>query len=88
MRKSIGTREQEILQELLKQCRIEAGLTQRELASRLGTGHSRISEYETGERRMDLVQLVDYTAALGLPFLDFVRRFAQEIEPDNDSPQP
>lgn len=79
MRKSIGTREQEILQNLLKRCRVEAGLTQRDLAARLGTGPSRISEYENGERRMDLVQLADYTAAMGIALPHFVNLFYEAV---------
>jgi transcriptional regulator with XRE-family HTH domain len=79
MQKAIGTREQEILQRLLKECRLEAGLTQRELAARLNTIHTRIGGYERGERRMDLVQLGEYTAALGIPLVRFVERYAGEV---------
>jgi transcriptional regulator with XRE-family HTH domain len=79
MQKAIGTQEQEVLQELLKTCRREAGLTQRELAARLKTIHTRIGGYERGERRMDLVQLDEYTAALGIPLVRFVQRYAQEV---------
>lgn len=79
MQKAIGTPEQEVLQELLKTCRQEAGLTQRELAARLNTIHTRIGGYERGQRRMDLVQLDEYTAALGIPLVRFVQRYADAV---------
>jgi transcriptional regulator with XRE-family HTH domain len=85
MQKSIGRSEQLIIQTLLKTCRLEAGLTQADLAARLDTGPSRISEYEHGERRMDLVQLADYTEALGLPLVRFVERFAAEVRRTKDA---
>ena len=66
MNKSIHTAPQKRLEVLLRQVRLEAGLTQVELAQRLDTSHSRISDYERGERRLDLVQLRDYCAVLGL----------------------
>ena len=79
MRKSIYTTEQAHLQALLREVRVEAGLTQVELAKRLNTVSSHISDYERGERRLDLVQLKAYCEALGLPLLDFVARFAKII---------
>jgi transcriptional regulator with XRE-family HTH domain len=66
VQKSINTAQQQILQRLLRQVRVEAGLTQVELAERLNTSHSRISDYERGERRLDLVQLNEYCDALGI----------------------
>jgi transcriptional regulator with XRE-family HTH domain len=86
VQKAIGTRNQAILQELLLQCRLDAGLTQRDLALRLNTVHSRIGGYETGQRRMDLVQLNEYTAALGVPLDDFVGRFLRAVRASEDAP--
>ena len=58
---------------------MEAGLTQVELARRLNTVSSRISDYERGERRLDIVQLKAYCDAIGIPLLGFVARFAKSI---------
>jgi ribosome-binding protein aMBF1 (putative translation factor) len=41
----------------LVQAREEAGLTQSEVASRLGKAHSFISKCELGERRVDFIEL-------------------------------
>ena len=75
MRKSIHTPDQNRYCDLLRQIRHDAGLTQMQLAEMLGTPHSRISDYERGERRMDLLQLRDYLKPLGLSLTDFVKRF-------------
>jgi transcriptional regulator with XRE-family HTH domain len=43
--------------EKLRQARIEAGLTQKEAAKALGKPQSFISKCESGERRVDFVEL-------------------------------
>lgn len=60
---------------LLKQIREEAGLTQRELAQRLDTDQTRISCYERGQRRMDIVELETYCEALGVTLTEFISRY-------------
>lgn len=42
------------------------GLTQAELASRLGKPQSFVSKYESGERRLDVVEFVSVCDALGM----------------------
>ena len=73
MQKSIGTREQE----LLKRHRLAAGLTQINLVDLLDVPRSRISDYETGARRMDLPQLKRYVEAMGTPLTVFVEQFVE-----------
>ena len=48
----------------LKKHREERELTQRELARLLGKTQSYISKIETGERRLSVVELYNYTMAL------------------------
>ena len=43
--------------ERLREARIQAGLTQTEVAVRLGKPQSYVSKCETGERRVDVVEL-------------------------------
>lgn len=64
---------------LLKQARLDAGLRQVDLARRLNRPQSFISKYETGERRLDLVELRQICAALQLTLLAFVRRFEMSL---------
>lgn len=42
------------------------GLSQRELAERLGRHQQFVSKYEIGERRLDVVEFIDVSGALGL----------------------
>jgi len=65
--------DQKKLQVLLRQVRIKAGLTQEEVARRLGRPQSFVSKYETGERRLDILELRQVLAAVGLPLKEFVR---------------
>ena len=47
----------DIVQRLIE-ARSEAGLTQREVSTRIGRAHSFLSKCETGERRVDLLELL------------------------------
>jgi transcriptional regulator with XRE-family HTH domain len=75
VQKAIYSQDQSRLQKLLKTARVEAGLTQAELAQRLGVNQSFVSKYESGERRLDLIELRNICKALGIPLLSFVKRF-------------
>lgn len=56
----------EKLRATLIAARTEAGLTQRQLADRLGRPQSFVSKYERGERRLDIVELIEIAKALGI----------------------
>ncbi len=77
MSKSLYTPEQDRLQALLRQIRLEAGLTQAELARRLGRPQTFVSKYELGERRLDLLQLRQICRAVGLTLGGFVARLEE-----------
>jgi transcriptional regulator with XRE-family HTH domain len=48
----------------LKEKRLAKGFSMRELAEKLECSHSLISKVEQGERRLDVVEYVDYCKAL------------------------
>ena len=75
MRKSIYTRNHERLCGILKTMREEAGLTQVQLAKKLKRPQSFVSKYESGQRRLDLVELKTVCEALGTDLRTLVRRF-------------
>ena len=57
----------------LRKARVEAGFTQAQLALCLGKPQSFISKCESGERRIDVIELQDIAMAIGKPigyFLD------------------
>ncbi|MDO8900749.1 MAG: helix-turn-helix transcriptional regulator [Phenylobacterium sp.] len=51
---------------LLRDARVAAGLTQEELANRLGRPQSFVSKSERRERRIDVVEFIEIARALGL----------------------
>ncbi|HPY31885.1 MAG TPA: helix-turn-helix transcriptional regulator [Verrucomicrobiota bacterium] len=79
MGKSLRSTESEKLTALLRTVRSEAALTQSEVAERLNLPQSFVSKYESGERRLDLIELRHICKALGITLGDFVRRFEKEI---------
>ena len=54
------------LQELLKSGRMAAGLKQEEVARRLKRPQSFVSNYEGGERRLNVIELIDVCDAIGV----------------------
>jgi transcriptional regulator with XRE-family HTH domain len=57
MEKAIYSREQDSLVERLKKARLEAGLDQADVARILRKSQSFISKIESGQRRIDVIQL-------------------------------
>lgn len=74
------TGEEERLQVLLRQIRVEAGFTQMELAKMIGQPQSFVSKYESGERRVDLIELRQVCQAAGISLAEFVRRFESSLQ--------
>ena len=66
---------QDRLLQLMKDVREEAGVTQAELATRLGRPQSFVSKYEVGERGLYFLEVREICLALGLRFSKFVERF-------------
>ena len=69
--------EKQHLAALLREVRIAAGLTQVQVAQRIGQPQSYVSKYEQGEQRLDLIELASVCRAVGIPLLDLVRRFLE-----------
>ncbi len=73
MRNPSGSSFQELLLALLRQKRVDAGLRQADLAKLLSQHQSFVSKYETGERRLDILELRQICKALGLSLEEFAR---------------
>ncbi len=54
--------------------RREAGVTQMELSRILGKPQSFVSKYESGERRLDVVEFISICKALGVPPAKLIKR--------------
>jgi transcriptional regulator with XRE-family HTH domain len=48
----------------LKAARMDGGITQAELAGRVGKPQSFVSKYESGERRLDVAEFMEIASAL------------------------
>lgn len=73
--------QQEALLALFRQARIDAGLSQVDLARILSKPQSFMSKHESGARRLDLLELRDVCQAMGISVVDFVRRFDRLASP-------
>ncbi len=59
---------------LLREIRLESGFTQVQLAEALNVPQSFVSKYESGERRLDLLEVRLICQALSIPLVKFVQR--------------
>ena len=64
---------------LLRSARHEAGMRQVDLANRLQRPQSYVSKYESGERRLDLLELRQICKALGISLEAFIRKLESAI---------
>lgn len=76
---SKSNEEKQQLQGLLRALREAAELRQIDLAKRLGRPQSFVSKCESGERNLDFLEVKEVCEALGIPLVEFVRRFEREI---------
>ena len=79
-RLTANRKQQKALLSLLRQLRVDAGLRQVDMAHALGKPQAFVSYYESGARRLDLLELRRICAILELPLVDFVRRFEKLLE--------
>ena len=75
-----------VLQELLKEIRREASLTQVELAAVLEQSQSFVSKYESGERILDILEVRFFCERLGITLLEFCRRFEEKLAREEGTP--
>ncbi len=65
MPRTLGSQRHEVLRKFIKEKREKADLTQHELARLIRRSQSYVATIETGQRRIDVVELVELAAALG-----------------------
>ena len=74
MSKSTFTTEYAVFRDLLRELRTEKGLTQVQLSETLGMPQSFVSKYETGERRLDVIELREVCQSLGTTLAAFAKK--------------
>ena len=81
MEKSLFSSEYTALVGLLREVRQASGITQEQIAEKLGAKQSLVSKVERGERRLDVIELRRWVLALGVSFPEFLARFEERISP-------
>jgi transcriptional regulator with XRE-family HTH domain len=79
MEKSIHSGRYAIFLTVLRQERERAGLTQVQLAKKIGENQTFISKCERGERRLDVIELRAFCKAFGVDLKSFVTRLERAI---------
>lgn len=74
MPKSRHTDRYERLLSALRQCRLDAELTQTQVAKHFGAHASFVSKVESGERRLDVVELADFCRLYGVRLASFLKQ--------------
>ena len=74
------TPEYQLFLERFVAIRKAAGLTQAEVAARMNKPQSFISKCQTGERRVDIIELCNYCEATGVPFAEFARELEAALK--------
>ena len=72
--KALSARRYRAFLERLRRARLDAGLTQVEVAAKVGRPQTWVSKCELGERRVDFVELEDLADACGKPLTFFRTR--------------
>jgi transcriptional regulator with XRE-family HTH domain len=78
-RLTANRKQQKALLSLLRDLRMRAGMRQVDVARALGKPQAFVSYYESGARRLDLLELRQICRILGVPLVDFVRKFEKVI---------
>jgi transcriptional regulator with XRE-family HTH domain len=74
MKKRIYMAQRGRLVSLLREMRIEAGLTQVDLAARIEKDQAYVSRYESGQRRLDVLEVREICQVVGITLEEFAKR--------------
>ncbi len=80
MKLSRAEQDNKALKELLRDLRLEANLRQEDVAERLHVPQSFVSKYESGERRLDVLEIRSLCTVFGVTLLEFVSRLEDKLK--------
>ena len=78
MPKSLHTPRHKQLLTLLVEARRERKMSQATVAAKLARPQSFVAKYEGGERRLDVIEFLDITAALGADPCELLKQLREE----------
>ncbi len=76
--KSVYSRDYQRLLTLLVEARQKVGITQQELADKLKRPQSFVSKFEHGERRIDVIEFLQISRAIGADAIALIRTLEKE----------
>jgi transcriptional regulator with XRE-family HTH domain len=79
-RLTANRKQQKVLLALLREFRVQAGIRQIDVADALGKPQAFVSYYESGARRLDLLELRQVCKVLGISLTDFVRKLEKRLQ--------
>lgn len=68
-----------LLQRMLIDARLQAGLKQADVAAKLGKSQSYVSKIERGERGIDLIEYLEIAEVIGFDPVDFLNELIKRI---------
>lgn len=79
MTKSVFTQQYNHFRTLLIEARKAANMTQTGLAEKLGQPQSFVSKYERGERRLDVIEFLEVSKALGIDSTSLIKKLSGKM---------
>ena len=76
VKKASFSAEYKLFCKLLREARLKAGLSQEEVAKRLNRPQSYVSKYESGERRLDVIEFMRVATVLRVAPEDLLKKLA------------
>lgn len=64
----------ELLGQLLIDARRKAGLTQDDVAKKLGRKQAYVSKYELGQRKLDVIEFLSIAEAIGIDPIQIIKK--------------
>lgn len=77
MSRTLGSPRQEALVQFLIDKRKKAGLSQAQVATKLGRYQSFVATVESGQRRIDVVEFLDFADAIGFDAREAITRLTR-----------